>query len=433
LKHGRVANLRIAIIGSGIAGLYAAYKLHKKHDITVFEVNDYPGGHTHTVEASIDGVKTSVDTGFIVYNTRNYPLFTRLLNDLDIVTQEGDMSFSMSCKTSGLEYSGSSLNTLFAQRRNLFSPSFYGMLREIMRFNSLSNELLQAPAEQNLAGFLDQHRFSGTAVDNYLLPMAGAIWSSDPADILDFPAAYFGRFLHNHGLLTVNDRPQWRTIKGGSQNYVGPLIAAFREHVYLTSPIERVERSADHVTIKPRNQETQIFDEVVFACHSDQALSMLSDPTAAEQDILAAIGFQENDTVLHTDTSLLPDARLAWSAWNYHRFKNDGDGVSVTYHMSMLQKLDTTKPLLVSLNATDHIDPDKILQRLSYHHPVYTTKSVLAREKWQDISGQNRTHFCGAYWGYGFHEDGLRSATAVVDTIEGDTVDVKTIMGHTSI
>lgn len=409
--------MRIAIVGGGIAGLYTAHLLHPHHDIQVFEAGDYPGGHTNTVDATVDGVTTAVDTGFIVHNDRNYPLFTALLDELGVAAQDGEMSFSMSCALSGLEYSGSSLNTLFAQRRNLLRPSFYRMLSEILRFNRLSDTLINAPPALNLADFLAEHQFSGPVVDDYLVPMAAAIWSSDPLLILDFPAAYFGRFFHNHGLLSVNDRPQWRTISGGSRNYVAPLIAPFRDKVQLNTPVDTIHRAPDHVLVKARNQEARRFDQVVLACHSDQALRMLADATLAEREILGAIAFQDNDTLLHTDSTMLPRSQRAWAAWNYYRFQSDAREVCVTYHMSLLQKLNTPQPLLVSLNATDRINPDRVLRRIRYRHPVYSTASVRARSRWEEISGQNRTHYCGAYWGYGFHEDGVRSGKVVADSL----------------
>jgi uncharacterized protein len=409
--------LRIAIVGGGIAGLYTAHLLNPHHDIQVFEAGNYPGGHTNTVDVTVDGVSTAVDTGFIVHNDRNYPLFTALLDELGVPAQDGEMSFSMSCALSGLEYSGSSLNTLFAQRRNLLRPAFYRMLSEILRFNRLSDTLINAPPAQNLADFLAEHQFSGPVVDDYLVPMAAAIWSSDPLLILDFPAAYFGRFFHNHGLLSVNNRPQWRTICGGSRNYVAPLIAPFRDKVQLNTPVESIRRAPDHVLVKARNQETERFDQVVLACHSDQALSMLADATLAEREILGAIAFQDNDTILHTDSTMLPRSQRAWAAWNYHRFQSDAREVCVTYHMSLLQKLSTPRPLLVSLNATDRINPDSVLRRIRYRHPVYSMASVLARSRWNEISGHNQTHYCGAYWGYGFHEDGVRSGKAVADSL----------------
>lgn len=413
--------MRIAIIGAGVSGLYAAHLLHKRHEITVFEAADYPGGHTHTVEVELDGQTVAVDTGFIVHNNRNYPLFIALLKELGVAAQDGEMSFSMSCELSGLEYSGSNLNTLFAQRRNLMRPAFYRMLADILRFNRLRDELVNAPASESLQGFLQRHRLSGAVVDDYLVPMAAAIWSSDPLHILDFPAAYFGRFFANHGLLSVNDRPQWRTVCGGSKRYVEPLIRPFLNRVLLNTPVERVERSPTEVKITATSTGTQNFDQVIFACHSDHALAMLSNPTAQEQDILGGIPFQENDTVLHTDARLLPRNQRAWAAWNYHRFRNDAREVCVTYNMTMLQRLASPTPLLVSLNATRRIHPETILRRIRYHHPVYNQASVAARNRWKEISNHNRTHYCGAYWGYGFHEDGLRSAVAVVESL-GETL-----------
>jgi len=409
--------LRIAIIGAGVSGLYAAHLLHKDHEITLFEAADYPGGHSNTVTVQDQGKTVDVDTGFIVYNERNYPLFTALLNELDVDTTATDMSFSVSCRQSGLEYCGSSLNNVFAQRKNLFRRSFHRMLLEILRFNKMSEKLLAAPASQSLAGFLKQHNFSGMVVDDYLLPMAAAIWSSNPRLILDFPAAYFGRFFDNHGLLTVSDQPQWRTIKGGSKNYVDPLTAAFSDRIRLNAPVSKVQRIGDQVRVTVQNQQSELFDIVVFACHSDQALSMLEKPTTAEENILGAIGFQTNDTVLHTDRRLMPDNQRAWAAWNYHRVASQADEVCVTYDMSSLQHLDTSTPFLVTLNATEHIDPDKILRQFTYEHPIYDRAGVDARNNWADINGTCNTFYCGAYWGYGFHEDGVRSAEDMVAAI----------------
>ena len=410
--------MRIAIVGGGISGLYLAHLLHQQHEITVFEAGDHAGGHTHTHDVDINGTAIAVDTGFIVHNDRNYPLFVALIEELGVAAQDGDMSFSMSCELSGVEYCGSSLNTVFAQRRNLFSPKFIGMLREVVRFNGLEAQLLTAPAEQNLAGFLNRHGFSGAVVDDYLLPMAAAIWSSKPAEILDFPAAYFGHFFANHGLLTINDRPQWRTITGGSRAYIEPLIRPFKDRVRLNAPVRRVVRSEVEVQVTAADGPAEGFDAVVFACHSDQALATLADPSPAEQEILGAIPYQPNETVLHTDISLMPNSRRAWASWNYHRFVEAEQQVCVTYDMSHLQQLQAPERLLVTLNATDRIDPAKILRRLNYAHPVYNSSRVAARGRWHQISNTNNTHYCGAYWGYGFHEDGLRSAVAVANDFD---------------
>jgi len=384
----------------------------------VFEAGGHAGGHTHTHDVEVDGVEVAVDTGFIVHNDRNYPLFVKLIEELGVAAQDGDMSFSMSCELSGLEYCGSSLNTVFAQRRNLLSPRFIGMLREIVRFNGLEQTLLQAPAEQNLAGFLEHHGFGGPVVDDYLVPMAAAIWSSAPAEILDFPAAYFGRFFANHGLLTINDRPQWRTLTGGSRSYIAPLVAPFAGRVRLNAGVERVERGDEGVTVTVAGESPERFDQVIFACHSDQALRALADPTTGEREVLGAIGYQPNETVLHTDLRLLPANRRAWASWNYHRFAEAEQRVCVTYDMTHLQQLSAPRRLLVTLNATDRIDPEQILRTVHYAHPVYNRSSVAARSRWREISNQRHTHYCGAYWGYGFHEDGLRSAVAVARDLD---------------
>jgi predicted NAD/FAD-binding protein len=416
-----VKTLRIGIVGAGVAGLYLADLLHPHHDIHVFEAGAYPGGHTNTVDVDIDGHSVAVDTGFIVHNDRNYPLFVDMIERLGVAAQDGDMSFSMSCELSGLEYCGTSLNTMFAQRSNIVRPRFLNMLREVLRFNGLADQLLRAPAEQNLAGFLAEHRFNGPVVDDYLVPMAAAIWSSKPTEILDFPAAYFGHFFANHGLLTVNDRPQWRTVVGGSRNYVAPLIAPFVDRIHLNQPVAQVLRDADGAEIRTAEGHSQRVDAVVFACHSDQALAMLAAPSPTEREVLGQIPFQPNDTVLHTDACLMPKRRLAWASWNYHRYQADEQQVSLTYDMSHLQQLSAPQRLFVSLNATDRINPDAVLRRIQYEHPVYNTLSVHARGRWREISNTNSTHYCGAYWGYGFHEDGLRSAVAVANDIDSGT------------
>ncbi len=410
--------MRLAIIGGGISGLFAARLLHRNHEITVFESGSYAGGHTNTVDVVVGGKTVAVDTGFIVHNDRNYPLFISLMNELGVTTQDSEMSFSMSCELSGLEYCGSTLNTLFAQRRNIVNPRFIGMLREILRFNKLSDQLLSAPDDQNLIGFLQEHGFSGAIVDDYLVPMAAAIWSSEPSQILDFPAAYFGHFFHNHGLLSINDRPQWKTIPGGSRSYVGPLTEPFRDRILLNHAVNLVERDANGVEVITADSQRARFDGVVFACHSDQALRMLARPTQQEIEVLGAIPYQHNETILHTDIRLMPRTRLAWASWNYHRFANDSGHVSVTYDMTHLQHLHASERLLVTLNATDKINPERVLQRIDYEHPVYNRESVAARGRWQEISGVNRSYYCGAYWGYGFHEDGMRSAVSVVEQLD---------------
>lgn len=407
--------MKIAIIGSGIAGNTLAHHLHKHHDITVFEAGSHIGGHTHTHDIEHKGRQYSVDTGFIVFNDRTYPNFIALLNELGVGWQASDMSFSVHCEKTGFEYNGTSLNTLFAQRRNLFKPSFYRMIGEIMRFNKSSLELLADGPEIRLGDYLAQNKYSQHFIDYYIIPMGSAIWSTEARQMLDFPARFFVRFFHHHGMLTVNDRPQWRVIKGGSARYVEALTASFRERIRLDTPVEHVRRLKRSVRVKPLNGPEETFDWVFFACHSDQALAMLKDPSAAEREVLSAIPYQENSVYLHTDRSLLPKRKLAWAAWNYHVTAETMDRVAVTYNMNILQGLDSPDPLLVTLNHTRGINPAHVIKRLTYHHPVYTTAGTRAQARHAEISGVNRTAYCGAYWRNGFHEDGVVSALTALE------------------
>jgi predicted NAD/FAD-binding protein len=408
--------MKIAIIGSGIAGNVAAYHLSREHEITVFEAGNHIGGHTHTHVIEQDGLEVAVDTGFIVFNDWTYPNFIALLNELGVESQASEMSFSVKCAASGLEYNGTTLNSLFAQRSNLVRPAFWRMIRDILRFNREAPALLnEQAAEITLGDYLREQRYSHEFVRHYILPMGAAVWSASPASMQQFPARYFVQFFHNHGMLSVGNRPQWRTIRGGSARYVEKLTATFREHVRLNAPVECVRRLPGHVSIKPHWGEAERFDRVFFACHSDQALQLLADATPAERDILGAIPYQPNDVVLHTDTSILPKRKLAWAAWNYHLSEHDRDRVAVTYNMNILQNLQTSTPLLVTLNMSDTIDPTKIIKRLSYDHPVYTRDSVAAQARQAEINGVARTYFCGAYWRNGFHEDGVVSALQALE------------------
>lgn len=407
--------MKIAIIGSGIAGNTLAHHLHKHHEITVFEAGSHIGGHTHTHDIEHKGRRYSVDTGFIVFNDRTYPNFIALLNELGVDWQASDMSFSVHCEKTGFEYNGTSLNTLFAQRRNLFKPSFYRMIGEIMRFNKSSLELLAEGPEIRLGDYLARGKYSQQFIDYYIIPMGSAIWSTEARQMLDFPARFFVRFFHHHGMLTVNDRPQWRVIKGGSARYVEALTASFRERVRLDTPVEHVRRLKRSVRVKPLNGPEETFDWVFFACHSDTALTMLKDPSAAEREILSAIPYQENSVYLHTDRSLLPRRKLAWAAWNYHVTAAPIDRVAVTYNMNILQGLDSPEPLLVTLNHTRNINPAHVIKRLTYHHPLYTTAGTMAQARHAEISGINRTAYCGAYWRNGFHEDGVVSALTALE------------------
>lgn len=411
-------SLKIAIIGSGIAGNTIAHYLHAKHDITVFEAESHIGGHTHTHQVQHEGKTVNVDTGFIVFNDRTYPHFINLLNELNVAWQPSSMSFSVRCENTGLEYNGTSLNSLFAQRINLFKPSFHRMIRDILRFNKTSLELLADGNEIKLGDYLRQGNYSQQFIDQYIVPMGAAIWSTDAKQMLSFPARFFVRFFHHHGMLTVNDRPEWRTISGGSASYVYALTAPFKHKIRLNTPVESVRRLKTSVRVKPINGEEEKFDFVFFACHSDQALKMLLDKTAEETQILGAIPYQENTIFLHHDINLMPKRKLAWAAWNYHVTNPASNKVAVTYNMNILQGLQSVDPLLVTLNHTHDIHPDKVIKRLTYMHPVYTLAGAAAQARHSEISGINRTAYAGAYWRNGFHEDGVVSALEALKHFE---------------
>ncbi len=414
--------MRIAIVGSGIAGLVAARRLHPQHDITLFEANDYPGGHTHTLDVTSAGRDYAVDTGFIVFNDWTYPNFIQLLDELEVGSQATRMSFSVRCAGTGLEYNGANLNTLFAQRRNLLKPSFHRMLRDILRFNRTAPGLLDRRDDPTLGDYLRSEGYGPGFINHYIIPMGAAIWSSDPVYMLDMPARFFIRFFKNHGLLSVNQQPQWRVIRGGSREYVTPLIAPFRDRIRLASPVRRIRRLPNKVAICTDAVQGEAFDQVVIATHSDQALAMLVDPSPAERDILGAIPYQENDVVLHTDTRLLPRRQLAWAAWNYHIPREPQQQVAVTYNMNLLQGLQAPETFCVTLNHSAAIDPTKVLARLRYQHPVFTLRAVKAQSRRAEISGVNRTWYCGAYWHNGFHEDGVVSALDITAALPGQTL-----------
>lgn len=403
--------MKIAIIGSGIAGNTLAHHLHSQHDITVFEANQYIGGHTHTHDIEMLGKKHRVDTGFIVFNDRTYPNFIALLDSLNVEWQPSAMSFSVRDEVSGLEYNGTSLNSLFAQRRNLFKPSFYRMIRDILRFNKQAPELLANGSEIKLIDYLRQGHYSQQFIDHYIIPMGAAIWSTDAAQMLAFPARFFVRFFHHHGMLSVNDRPEWRVIKGGSASYVEKLTEPFKANIRLRAPVESVRRLKQSIKLTTLHGEEESFDYVFFACHSDQALKILGkDATATEREVLGAIPYQENMIYLHHDASLMPKRKLAWAAWNYHVTETPSDKVLVTYNMNILQNIQSAEPILVTLNHTDMINPAKVIKRIKYMHPIYTIAGAAAQARHAEISGHNRTGFAGAYWRNGFHEDGVVSA-----------------------
>ena len=407
--------MKIAIVGSGIAGNVAAYHLHREHEITLFEAGNHVGGHTHTHQIEHEGRRIAVDTGFIVCNDRTYPNFLALLDELGVEVQASDMSFSVQT-AGGLEYNGTTLNSLFAQRRNLVRPSFWRMIRDILRFNREAPELLERPADPvSLGEYLQANQYSPQFVEHYILPMGAAIWSAGTATLRNFPAVYFVRFFHNHGMLSVDDRPQWLTVRGGSAQYIERLTASFRDRIRLRTPVESVRRIPAGVVVKAAGCAAERFDRVFLACHSDQALRLLTDATDSEREVLGAIRYQRNDVLLHTDTRVLPSRRLAWAAWNYHHLDSNPDRVAVTYNMNLLQRLGTNAPLLVSLNMTDRVDPARVIKQLAYEHPVFTPAAVAAQSRHAEIDGANRAYFCGAYWRFGFHEDGVVSALTALD------------------
>ncbi|MCG3124416.1 MAG: hypothetical protein GIKADHBN_02879 [Phycisphaerales bacterium] len=393
----------------------AAYLLCHGHDIHVFEAQNRIGGHTHTIECEDSGRTIPVDTGFIVFNDRTYPNFIKLVNRLGVPWRHSTMSFSVRCDRTGLEYNGATLNSLFAQRSNLLRPGFYRMLTDILRFNRDAIAAAARTPDVSLGRYLDGSGYSRRFIDHYIVPMAASIWSAPQRVILEFPLRFFVRFLHNHGMLSVNDRPVWRTIVGGSSVYARKLTEPFAGRIRLNSPVRRIARAPGHVAVST-DAGTEHFDHVVIACHSDEALSLLADPTPQEREILGSISYQRNTAVLHTDTSLLPRRTLAWAAWNYHVPPSPDAPVTVTYDLTALQGLATIARFLVTLNRDDHIDPAKVIRRIVYHHPVFSTRAVASQARHAEISGRGRTHYAGAYWGNGFHEDGVNSALAACRT-----------------
>ncbi|MBZ9780038.1 FAD-dependent oxidoreductase [Pseudomonas sp. REP124] len=407
--------MKIAIIGSGISGLTCAWLLNRKHDITVFEADDWIGGHSHTVEVAAEGKSHAIDTGFIVFNDWTYPNFIRLLDQLGVASQPTEMSFSVQDPSTGTEYNGNNLNSLFAQRRNLLSPGFWGMLHDILRFN---REVIRDLDEQRITGettlgdYLGQNGYGQRFIEHYIVPMGSAIWSMSRADMQRFPCEFFVRFCRNHGLLSVTNRPQWRVVSGGSRTYVAALSAGFVERIRLNCPVHRVVRDDAGVNLHS-SAGIDRFDSVVFACHSDQALRLLVAPSQAEREILGALRYDENEVVLHTDTRVLPSRRLAWASWNYCLGGSPRQPAAVTYNMNILQGLQSDTTYCVSLNQTAGIDPSKILDRFRYAHPQYSQAGMVAQARWQELQGAQNSYYCGAYWANGFHEDGVVSALRV--------------------
>ena len=405
--------MRIAVVGSGISGLASAWLLSQAHDVVLFEANDYLGGHTHTHPIELAGQRYAVDTGFIVHNPAHYPLLTRLFRALGVATQPTTMSFSVHNARTGLEYNAATLDTLFCQRRNLVSPRFLGMVRDLFRFYRQAPALLEGDGPgPGIGDWLDDNGYGEAFRDDHLVPMASALWSSPPEQILAFPARYLVQFMANHQMLQVSGRPEWRVVRGGSSTYVSALRARWQVQERLRCPVRSVTRDA-HGVIVDSVVGSERFDRIVLACHSDQALALLGDASDAERDVLGAIAYQPNDVVLHTDASLLPRHRKAWAAWNAFVPGTPGAPCTVSYCMNLLQGLRSPEPFVVTLNRSEAIDPAKVLRRLHYHHPVYDAASVAAQQRKAAIQGHNHTWFAGAYWGWGFHEDGMRSAVEV--------------------
>jgi predicted NAD/FAD-binding protein len=421
--------MKIAVIGSGIAGMAAAHYLSEKHEIHLYESSLRLGGHTATLDVQdTDGTPLAIDTGFIVFNDRTYPLFIALLDKLGVASRPTRMSFSVSDAVTGIEYAGSSLDTLFAQRRNIVSPRFLCLVRDILRFNrNVERDIAREPplASGTLGAYLRTYGYSREFSDLYLVPMGAAIWSSNHEVIENFQLGFFARFFRNHGLLQIKDRPQWRTIAGGSRSYIEPLTAPYRDNIRLGTPVRQVRR---HVWHEGRQQvclatkhHHEYYDQVVFACHSDQALLLLADPTPAEEAVLRAIPYTHNEVALHTDTNLLPRNRRTWSSWNVSLGRTPAHRPSLTYNMNILQGLRSQQTWCVTLNQTAAIRDEHIRAVCHYDHPLFTLDGIAAQQRWDDINGVVDTWYCGAWWRNGFHEDGVWSAHRVATAIEART------------
>ncbi len=409
---------KIAVIGSGVAGIVASYLLQQKHEVTLFEQNDYLGGHTHTIEIA-DGPDAGlgIDTGFIVLNDATYPCFQKFLSCLDVATRPSDMSFGFQCRQSGLVYAGTDLNGLFAQRVNLINPKFFRLLFEIARFNKQAREDMEnnAVPPVTLGQYLEKGRFSVFMIDNYLAPMAAAIWSTPALRAVDFPAKPFLRFFLNHGLLSFRNRPQWKTVIGGSHAYVKAFVRDFKGRTCLETPVRQVMRDSDGVKLALASGESLSFDQVVIATHADQALRLLKDPSNREERLLSPWRYQKNHTVLHTDASLLPRQKQAWAAWNFTRGLDSSGSrpVFVTYYMNRLQGLSAKRDYCVTLNRQEPFDPETVIAEMNYHHPLYSLESMATQSELPQLNGDRRTYFCGSYFGYGFHEDAVKAGVAV--------------------
>ena len=407
---------KIAIIGTGISALTCAWKLKEDYQLSLFDAASYIGGHTNTIEVEEEGKKLNIDTGFIVFNEWTYPRFIEMMDEAGVESQPSDMSFSVKCEGSGLEYNGTSLNSLFAQRSNILRPKFWKMITDILKFNRQAQSWLLNAAEDDattLGEFIQE--YGSTFKDKYIMPMTAAIWSAGRDSVVNFPLRFYLNFFKNHGFLSVDERPQWRVIKNGSKSYIPKLISGIEDRIFLQCPVNSVERRESKVIVNSGRGKEE-FDGVIFCCHSDQALKILDKPTAAESQILGAIPYQDNTAILHSDENVLPRRPLARAAWNYHLNESVSDLASLTYNMNILQSLQCKKSYNVSLNY-HNIDESKIIRRIKYQHPVFTLEGIKAQQRYKEINALNNCFYAGAYWRYGFHEDGVVSALRAVASV----------------
>ncbi len=412
--------MRIAIIGGGISGMTAAYYLSRRHEIVLFEASDYIGGHANTALVKEDARTVPVDTGFIVFNEHNYPGLCRLFDELDVAAINTDMSFSVHCEASGIEYNGTSLNKMFVQRKNLFNFSFLGMLKDIARFNKEAVGHMQQGLDDRITveQYASDNNYNDAFIEHYLVPLGASLWSSPADRFRQFPMLFVIEFLNNHCMLQVNGRPQWKTVKGGSHEYVKKLTASYADNIHLNQPVQHVRRHNGKVEVTVQGNRAESFDEVIMSCHSDQALRLLENADRNEQEILEQFHYQQNEAVLHTDTSVLPSKKDAWASWNYRIPEQEERHVSVTYNMNSLQSIDSDNTYCVSLNQTRYIDKSKIIKRIMYQHPQFTPGRSEMQQRHDDLIRYKGISYCGAYWGYGFHEDGVRSATRVCEAFD---------------
>jgi predicted NAD/FAD-binding protein len=420
MRAAGIGDMKIAIVGTGIAGMTAARLLSRRNDIVVFEAADYIGGHTNTIEVAEGQDTVAVDTGFIVFNEMTYPNLCNLFREIGVQTRDSDMSFSVHCERTGFEYNGTNLDLLFAQRRNFFAPSFWKMLAEILRFNREAPDHLASGLADTLSveSYVAEHGYSHRFVDHYLSPLGASLWSCDARRFRQFPMRFVIEFLSNHGMLQVNGRPVWKTVVGGSNQYVGPLTEPFRERIRLNAPVAAIRRNPRGIEVTLAGGHREYFDEVVLACHADQSKRLVVDMDREERELLGHFPYQANEAVLHTDTRMLPSRRKAWGSWNYRIPAHEKDRVTVTYNMNMLQGLESRRTYCVSLNQTQNIDASTIIRKIRYEHPLFIPGRDQAQASHADLIRRRGISYCGAYWGYGFHEDGVRSALAVCESFD---------------